>query len=155
MNQLYLKRALELAESKSADGKNGPFGAVIVVDNKVIGEGWNKVVENNDPTAHAEIIAIRNACKTINSFSLKNGVIYSSCEPCPMCLAAIYWARLDKIVFAATKEDAKQAGFDDSFIYDEIGKMWTKRKIKMIHLLASEGKAVFDKWNINPDKIPY
>jgi len=152
---IFLHRAIELAKIHSADGQNGPFGAVIVRANSIIAEGWNQVVDNNDPTAHAEVVAIRNACQRLRSFRLDGCTIYSSCEPCPMCLSAIYWSRIDSVVFAASQKDAAKAGFDDAFLYDEMGRSWAKRKINSFRGLEKEGIAVFELWEKNPDKIAY
>ena len=127
---IFMMRAIELS-IESAKTKGGPFGSVIVKNNKIIAEGYNKVTMNNDPTAHGEIVAIRDACQKLNTFNLSGCDLYSSCEPCPMCLSAIYWARIDKIYYANTREDAKNIDFDDSFIYLEVAKKIDKRKIKM------------------------
>lgn len=155
MENKFMKRAIELARSNITNLKGGPFGAVIVKDYKIIGEGCNEVVSNNDPTAHAEIVAIRNACKNLNSFQLDDCEIYTSCEPCPMCLGAIYWARPKKIYFAATREDAEQANFDDSFIYKEVSLPIGQRKIPMAQLMTVESKAVFTEWNTLNLRIDY
>ena len=155
MNKQFLHRAIQLAVEKSADGHHGPFGAVVAKDDKIIAEGWNQVVVSNDPTAHAEVMAIRNACRKLGTYDLSGCIIYASCEPCPMCLSAIYWARMDMVVFAASQVDASQAGFDDSFLYEEMGKSWEARKIKSIQELEKDGKIVFGKWNNNPQKVAY
>jgi len=139
----------------SADGRHGPFGAVICKNEQIIAEGWNKVVSASDPTAHAEITAIRRACKQLNSIDLSGCTIYCSCEPCPMCLAAIYWAKLDKIVFAATHKDAAAAGFNDSYYYEEIGKSWEQRTLLWKQELRDEGRRVFEAWCLNPNKVEY
>jgi tRNA(Arg) A34 adenosine deaminase TadA len=152
---VFLKRALELAAEKSQSGQNGPFGAVIVKDRKIISEGWNQVVEIQDPTAHAEIVAIRNAGKKLGSYILKGCTIYSSCEPCPMCLAAIYWARIEEVVFAACVDDAALAGFDDRFIYQEIKKDWSERQIRWEINHRDQGDIILKRWMENPDKIIY
>ncbi len=133
----------------------GPFGAVIVKDGKIIAEGANKVTINNDPTAHAEVIAIRNAATYLNDFNLSGCEIYTSCEPCPMCLSAIYWARLDKIWYANTKTDAKDIGFDDSFIYDEVQLPMEKRAIPIKQLLRNEALEAFKQWEEKDDKTEY
>ena len=133
----------------------GPFGAVIVKDGKIIAEGANKVTINNDPTAHAEVMAIRNAAKNLNDFNLSGCEIYTSCEPCPMCLSAIYWARIDKIWYANTKTDAKNIGFDDSFIYDEVKLPLEERAIPIIQLLREEGLQAFKQWEQKEDKTEY
>ena len=130
--QKFLERAIELSGQGMQDQKGGPFGCVIVKDGKIIGEGCNQVTATNDPTAHAEIVAIRNACKNLNTFQLNDCEIYTSCEPCPMCLGAIYWARPRSVIYANTKNDAAAIGFDDQFIYDEIEKQGEQRKIRFI-----------------------
>ncbi len=155
MEDKFMKRAIELARSNIKNQKGGPFGAVIVKDGEIIGEGCNEVVLNNDPTAHAEIIAIRNACKELNSYQLDGCEIYTSCEPCPMCLGAIYWARLEKIYYAATRKDAESANFDDSFIYKEVSLPLSQRKIPSVQLMNKESSAVFKDWNKLNIQIEY
>ena len=137
------------------EGAGGPFGAIIVKDGKVIAEGWNRVTSANDPTAHAEVTAIRDACETLGTFSLAGCEIYTSCEPCPMCLAAIYWARLDRIYFANTREDAAAIGFDDALIYGEVSKPIDERIIPTTRLILPEAAAVFAEWQAKPDKVAY
>ncbi|OFZ30447.1 MAG: tRNA-specific adenosine deaminase [Bdellovibrionales bacterium RIFCSPHIGHO2_01_FULL_40_29] len=154
MDSAHMKRAIELSK-KNIETGGGPFGAVIVKDGKIIGEGWNKVTTNNDPTAHAEVEAIREACKSIKNFDLTGAEIYTSCEPCPMCLAAIYWARLSKVYFANTKSDAANIQFDDDFIYTEIPKPISDRKISMVQMMHSEALEVFKAWSSSDKKIPY
>lgn len=154
MQKKFMKKAIELARSNIKNLKGGPFGAVIVKDGKIVGEGCNQVISNNDPTAHAEIMAIREACKNLESHQLDGCEIYTSCEPCPMCLGAIYWARPEKIYFAATRTDAEYADFDDSFIYKEVSLPANLRKIPSIQLMKDESRAVFEDWkalNINID----
>ena len=151
----FMLRAIELSEIGMQDGKGGPFGCVIVKNNEIVGEGFNQVTSSNDPTAHAEIVAIRNACKNLNTFQLDDCEIYTSCEPCPMCLGAIYWARPTKIYYANTREDAKNIGFDDSFIYDEIPKAVEDRSIPTIHIPCEEAWEVFKEWQNKSDKISY
>lgn len=151
----FLKQAIELAEEKSANGENGPFGAIIVKNGEIVGKGWNRVVRKQDPTAHAEIVAIRNACQNLSSFELEGCTIYSSCEPCPMCFSAILWARLDKIVYSSTGKEAAEIGFDDTEILDEVRKDWKNRKIVSTHIEMEEAKKVFQNWKNNPDKKPY
>jgi len=146
--------AIELSE-KNVERGGGPFGAVIAKDGKLISRGVNKVTQNNDPTAHAEIDAIRKAARKLKTFDLSGCEIYASCEPCPMCLSAIYWAHLDKIYYANTKTDAKNIGFDDSFIYDEIQLKPTERKIAMQRLLPEEAKIAFEDWEKKIDKVEY
>ncbi len=135
--------------------KRGPFGAVVVKDGKIIAKAANRVTVDNDPTAHAEVVAIRKACKVLKSFQLTGCEIYTSCEPCPMCLAAIYWARPSKIFYANTKSDAAAIGFDDSFIYDEIGKGMTERMIPSEQMMNEDALVAFDKWKKSLDKIEY
>jgi len=154
-HEFFLRRAINLAKQYSKSGKNGPFGAVIVQNKQIIGEGWNQVVSRTDPTAHAEIMAIRQACQNINSHDLKNSVIYSSCEPCPMCLAAIYWAHIPQLIYASDKKAAQKAGFDDDFIYQQIALSITQRQLASQQLLATEGIAVFQTWLDNPQRLPY
>lgn len=151
----FMKRAIELSKDNVVSLNGGPFGAVVVKDNVIVGEGWNKVTANNDPTAHAEVEAIRQACKKLNTFSLEDCEIYTSCEPCPMCLSAIYWARIEKIYFANTKTDAAGIKFDDDFIYQEIPKPLDKRKIPMEAMMRDEALKVFQIWSSKIDKISY
>jgi guanine deaminase len=153
--EIFLKRAIELAKQNIESGNGGPFGAVIVKDGVVVAEGVNSVTTSNDPTAHAEITAIRAACENLNSFQLDGCEIYSSCEPCPMCLGAIYWARPKALYFAASKKDAAHAGFDDSFIYDEINQEYGERKIATFHKPMDEANDVFSYWKSLDDKIEY
>ncbi len=150
----FMAKAIELS-IKSANTIGGPFGSVIVKDQKIIAEGSNKVTFTNDPTAHGEIVAIREACKNLNTFDLSGCEIYTSCEPCPMCLSAIYWSRLDKVYYANTREDAKNIDFDDSFIYTEIPKKIDDRKIKMVQMLREEALKAFEIWDNKVDKIKY
>lgn len=150
----FMKRAIECSCSNVRNG-GGPFGAVIVKDGKIISEGTNQVTVTNDPTAHAEVVAIRNAAQYLDDFNLSGCEIYTSCEPCPMCLSAIYWARIDKIWFANTREDAKNIGFDDSLIYDEVSLPFEKRKIPIFQILRNEGLEAFALWKDKDDKIEY
>jgi tRNA(Arg) A34 adenosine deaminase TadA len=150
-----MRRALEISLEGMNKNDGGPFGAVIVRDVEIIAEGNNEVTSKNDPTHHAEIVAIRNACKRLNTFDLVGCTIYTSCEPCPMCLGAIYWARLDKIFYANTKEDAAKIGFDDAFIYEELELPKNKRKMIMEQLLQEEAIKVFDEWANKEDKVEY
>ena len=150
----FMLRAIELSIS-SANGSGGPFGCVIVKDDKIIAEGSNKVTFSNDPTAHAEIVAIRDACKKLNIFNLSGCDLYSSCEPCPMCLSAIYWSHVDNIFYANTREDAKKINFDDSLIYSEILKKNEDRKIPIKQMLRNEALKAFEIWNKKTDKIEY
>ncbi len=149
-----MKKAIELS-IKSVNNGGGPFGSVIVKGDKIIAEGSNKVTSNNDPTAHGEIVAIREACKKLNNFSLNGCELYSTCEPCPMCLSAIYWARIDKIYYANTREDARKIDFDDSLIYTELHKNIDKRKIPMIQILRNEALKAFELWDKKKDKVKY
>lgn len=152
--QKFMMRAIALSEENIKFG-GGPFGAIVVKNDIVIGEGQNFVVKFNDPTAHAEIVAIRNACNAINSYDLSGSIIYSSCEPCPMCLAAIWWARIDKIYFGNTKKDATKIGFDDEEIYCELTRPISQKKLPMKQVLYSESIKVFKLWESYPDKIMY
>jgi guanine deaminase len=155
LHERFIKKAIELARLGAEEGHGGPFGALVVKDGTIIGEGYNCVTSSNDPTAHAEIEAIRQACKKLGSYQLTDCVIYASCEPCPMCLGAIYWARPEKVFFASTRQDAANAGFDDAFIYDEIQLNASKRRIPMIFTPSGSMIDVFEKWKANPDKIAY
>ena len=147
-------RAIELSiESVNVGG--GPFGCVIVKDDKVVAEGSNEVTLINDPTAHGEIVAIRHACKNLNNFNLSGCELYSTCEPCPMCLSAIYWARIDKIYYANTREDAQKIDFDDSLIYSEFNKNISERKILMIQMMRNEALKAFELWDKKTDKVKY
>ena len=150
----FMLRAIELSIS-SANGTGGPFGCVIVKDDKILAEGSNKVTFSNDPTAHAEIVAIREACKKLNTFNLSGCDLYASCEPCPMCLSAIYWSHVDNIFYANTREDAKKINFDDSLIYSEISKKNEDRKIPIKQMLRDEALKAFEIWNKKTDKIEY
>jgi tRNA(Arg) A34 adenosine deaminase TadA len=151
----FMQRAIELSKEGMDRGDGGPFGCVIVKNGEIIGEGNNQVTSTNDPTAHAEVVAIRNACNYLQSFQLEGCEIYTSCEPCPMCLGAIYWARPDKIYFANTREDAKNINFDDSFIYDEISVEMHQRKIPMIPLGRNTAIKIFEEWYQKTDKEVY
>ena len=150
----FMLRAIELS-IKSARGTGGPFGCVVVKDNIIIAEGSNKVTFSNDPTAHAEIVAIRDACKKLNMFNLSGCDIYASCEPCPMCLSAIYWSHIDNIYYANTRDDAKKINFDDSMIYSEFSKKIEDRKIPIKQMLREEALKAFDIWDKKTDKIEY
>lgn len=153
--QQFLERAIELSREGMRSGKGGPFGCVIVKDGKIIGEGCNQVATVNDPTAHAEVVAIRNACKILNSFQLTGCDVYASCEPCPMCLGAIYWARPQRVIYANTKKDAAAINFDDQFIYDEIEKQDEKRAIVFIHQPHKKAIEVFEEWKQMENKVEY
>ena len=149
-----MKRAIELS-IESVNKGGGPFGCVIVKDEKIVSEGSNKVTSSKDPTAHGEIVAIREACKKINNFSLSGFELYSSCEPCPMCLSAIYWARIDKVYFANTRQDAQKIDFDDSLIYSELKKNISERKIPMIQMMRDDAFKAFELWDKKIDKVKY
>lgn len=151
----YMRRAIALSREKMRDGEGGPFAAVVVADGRIVGEGWNQVTGHNDPTAHAEIVAIREACRTLDRFSLEGCAIYTSCEPCPMCLAAIYWARIDRVYYANTAEDAARIGFDDARLYAEVALPAGKRSLPEERMLADEALAVFAEWAADPDRVPY
>jgi guanine deaminase len=151
----FMQLAIQLSEQNVDQGKGGPFGAVVVKDGKVIAKSANKVTSSNDPTAHAEVSAIRAACKKLKTFDLSGCVIYTSCEPCPMCLGAIYWARLDKIYYANTKVDAAAIGFDDQFIYEELDLEMKERKLPIVQLMREEAQIAFKKWEQSPLKIEY
>ncbi len=150
-----LRRAIELARSRSAGGANGPFGAIVARGAEVVGEGWNRVVELGDPTAHAEILAIREAASRLGTHVLSDCVLYSSCEPCPMCLAAAYWARIPRVVFSASKEDAAAAGFDDEVVHEEMRRGWSERRIVGVQLIRAEGRAVLEAWRANARRVGY
>jgi len=154
MKSEFMKRAIELSIENVNKG-GGPFGCVVVKDNKIVSEGSNKVTSTNDPTAHGEVVAIREACKKINNFSLNGHELYSTCEPCPMCLSAIYWARIDKIYYANTRKDAQKIDFDDSLIYSEFQKDIDKRKIPMIQMMRNEALKAFELWDKKTDKVKY
>jgi len=151
----FMRRAIALARAGMDAGQGGPFGCVVVKDGAIIGEGNNQVTSTNDPTAHAEIVAIRSACKSLNTFQLEGCSIYTSCEPCPMCLGAIYWARPAHVFFACTREDAASVGFDDEMIYNELAVPNDQRQRVMVSLLRDEGIALFTAWSEKADKIAY
>ena len=149
-----MQRAIELS-IESINSGGGPFGSVIVKDEKIISEGMNRVTVDNDPTSHGEIVAIRNACKKLNTFNLSNCSLYSSCEPCPMCMSAIYWSRIGKVYYANTRDDAKKINFDDSLIYSEIPKKNEDKKIPIKQMMRNEALKAFDLWDKKTDKIEY
>lgn len=151
----FMMEAIALSKSGSQNGEGGPFGCVIVKDDKIVGRGNNKVTSTNDPTAHAEVIAIRDACKNLSTYQLDGCEIYTSCEPCPMCLGAIYWARPKVIYYANNREDAAAIGFDDSMIYQECSKSVNERKIPMHSVARTEAIKVFEEWQANGDKTLY
>lgn len=155
MHNKFMQMAIDLAENNVTQGQGGPFGAVIVKDGMVIARSANRVVPTNDPTAHAEVSAIRLACKELESFSLDGCVIYTSCEPCPMCLGAIYWARIDQIYYANTKADAAAIGFDDKFIYDELDLPMDQRKLPIVQLMRDEALQAFKLWETSEKRTEY
>ena len=150
-----MKEAIALSRNGSSTNQGGPFGCVIVKDGKIVGRGSNSVTSTNDPTAHAEVVAIRDACRNLSSFQLSGCQVYTSCEPCPMCLGALYWARPEAIFFAGTREDAAFGGFDDDFIYKELDRPVEARTIPLNNLLAAEGRELFVEWLNKSDKIDY
>lgn len=154
-DEAFMRHAIALSRRGMEGGAGGPFGAVVALDGAVVGEGWNQVTSTNDPTAHAEVVAIRRACAALGRFDLRGGVLYTSCEPCPMCLAAAYWARLDAVVFGNARDDAAAIGFDDQFLYAEVAKPLPARSLPIRRLLAAEALEVFEAWAAKPDKVPY
>ena len=154
-NDSFMRQAISLANKGMHSNEGGPFGAIIVKNGKVVGVGNNRVTSTNDPTAHAEVVAIRDACKNLGTFQLDGCILYTSCEPCPMCLGAIYWARPSEVFFGCTKEDAAKIGFDDKLIYSELKVDREHRKIKMTQILQAEAQKVFDEWDQKHDKIKY
>ena len=150
-----MNEAIALSQNGVRNNEGGPFGCIVVKDDKIVGRGNNKVTSSNDPTAHAEVVAIRDACKNLNTFQLDGCEIYTSCEPCPMCLGAIYWARLDRVFYGGTRDDAAQAGFDDAFIYDQLCNAPDARKMPMLPLMRSEAIEAFREWDRSGLKIPY
>ncbi|MGX5688108.1 nucleoside deaminase [Arcticibacter tournemirensis] len=154
-HEKYMSLAIALSESNIQEGSGGPFGAVIVKDGEIIAQSANTVLSTNDPTGHAEVSAIRLAAKALNSFDLSGCVIYTSCEPCPMCLGAIYWARISKIYYGNTRTDAEEIGFDDKFIYNELSLPAEKRQLPSEQILHSESLSVFRKWQLSEDKKHY
>ncbi len=151
----FMKRAISISREMMHELKGGPFGAVVVKDGEIVAEGHNQVTTANDPTAHAEVVAIREACRALGTFNLEGCEIYASCEPCPMCLSAIYWARLERIYFANTRQDAAAIGFDDDHIYGEVARAIDERDLPAVHLLGEEARAVFQEWEAMPDKVRY
>ena len=154
-SEAFLREAIRLSLEKMEAGEGGPFGAVVVKEDQIVGRGWNRVTSANDPTAHAEVEAIRQACAALDTFSLAGCELYASCEPCPMCLSAIYWARLDALYFAATHNDAAEAGFDDALLYKEVSKPWKNRNLPAEQHLHAEAQKVFKVWNNKPDRTAY
>ncbi|MFA6467706.1 MAG: nucleoside deaminase [Bacteroidota bacterium] len=155
MNAEFMWEAIRLSVNNIREGNGGPFACVVVKDGKIVARGTNTVTSSNDPTAHAEIVAIRNACKELNTFQLTGCEIYTSCEPCPMCLGAIYWARPDRIYYANTRSDAAHIGFDDEFLYSELPKKVSERKIPAVQLMRQEALAAFREWEQKNDKVQY
>lgn len=151
----FLREAIRLSIEKMQAGEGGPFGALVVRGGRVVGRGWNQVTSTNDPTAHAEIVAIRAACGALGTFQLSGCTLYASCEPCPMCLAAIYWARIERIVFAAGRQDAADAGFDDSLLYDEVTRSPADRSLPAEQCLREEALAAFLAWRLKGDRVEY
>jgi len=150
-----MARAIQLSLENVLSGQGGPFGAVIVKGAVIVAEGVNRVTATNDPTAHAEVVAIREACAKLGVFELQECEIYTSCEPCPMCLGAIYWARLARIYFGSVAADASKIGFDDSFIYQELGRPYAQRSIPMVQLMREQALAAFRAWQDKSNKVPY
>ncbi|MBK8466486.1 MAG: nucleoside deaminase [Chloracidobacterium sp.] len=155
LDRKFMARAIELARNGVETNAGGPFGCVVVKNDKVVGEGSNRVTSTNDPTAHAEIVAIRNACSRLDSFQLDGCTIYTSCEPCPMCLGAIYWARPERVFYACTRNDAADVGFDDDFIYKELEKNNGDRELELTNFMRDEALEVFGQWAAKPDKTEY
>jgi guanine deaminase len=155
MNVRFMREAIRLSRQKMRANQGGPFGAIIVRSGKIVGRGWNRVTATNDPTAHAEMTAIRDACKKLKRFHLDDCELYTSCEPCPMCLGAIYWARLKTVFYANTRKDAAGIKFDDNLIYDEVRLPIQRRKIPMRPLLRKEALKVFEEWKRKADKVRY
>ena len=154
-HEQLMRRAIALSMEKMQSGSGGPFGAVIARNGEIIAEGWNEVTSTCDPTAHAEVVAIRRACQAVGTFALHDCEIFTSCEPCPMCLGAIYWARLGRIWFGNDRRDAAAIGFDDEFLYGEIPRPLDQRSVPTEQLLAGEARVVFDAWMHKPDKVTY
>ena len=155
MREKLMKEAVSIAKLSANSGAGGPFGALIVKDGEIIASASNSVTPDNDPTAHAEVNAIRSACRKLSTFDLSGCTLYTSCEPCPMCLSAAYWANVDKIYYAADREDASKAGFSDAFIYDEFLKPVSQRAIPIEQILEKEGAEPFEEWMRNDNKVPY
>ncbi len=155
MDNPFMARAIQLSLDNVLSGQGGPFGAVIVKDDSIVAEGVNRVTASNDPTAHAEVVAIRSACAKLGTFVLKGCEIYTSCEPCPMCLGAIYWAQITRIYFGNVAAEASKIGFDDSFIYEEFARPLPLRSIPIIQMMHEQAIAAFRAWQEKPNKIPY
>src|SRR5258708_32400497 len=155
MRKEFMREAISLSLQTMRRRKGGPFGAVVVRGGQIIGRGWNQVTSRNDPTAHAEVVAIRAACRRLKTFQLEDCELYVSCEPCPMCLAAIYWARIKKVYYANTRKNAAKIGFDDDFIYAEVCRPASQRRLKMRQILRAEALAAVNEWTKKPDKVWY
>ena len=155
LDALFMARTIALSREHMSAGQCGPFGAVVVVDGKVVAEGWNQVTSTNDPTAHAEVVAIRRACTALNRFDLRGATLYTSCEPCPMCLCSALWARVDRIVYANTRDDAAAIGFDDAHFYAEMVRAPAVTMARMDHAHSDEAWEVFREWAAKPDKVEY
>jgi tRNA(Arg) A34 adenosine deaminase TadA len=154
-DRVFMREAVELSRRKMQEGCGGPFGALVVSDGRVVGRGWNAVTSTNDPTAHAEIVAIREACRELGVFHLDGAVLYASCEPCPMCLAAAYWARVARICYGGTRQDAAEAGFADAHIYREMSLDPGERRIPMVSVMRDEALDAFRAWTQKDDRIAY
>src|SRR5688572_13222568 len=150
-----MREAIRLSRAKMQGNQGGPFGAVVVRNGKIVGRGWNKVTSTNDPTAHAEVSAIRDACQRMKTFKLDDCELYTSCEPCPMCLAAIYWARLKKVYYGNTRKDAANIGFDDEFLYEQIALPIARRSLALEQCCNEEARNAFEEWKVKTDKVPY
>jgi len=155
MDSRFMTRAIQLAVDNVRSGQGGPFGAVVVIEDTIVGEGVNRVTSTNDPTAHAEVVAIREACGKLRTFELKGCELYPACEPCPMCLGAIYWAHISRVYFGALAKDASEAGFDDSAIYQQFAMEHSRRSIPMVQMMRQEALAAFRTWADQPNKIRY
>ncbi|MFL6375231.1 MAG: nucleoside deaminase [Pyrinomonadaceae bacterium] len=155
IHEQMMRRAIELARKGMESNDGGPFGCVVARRDEIVGEGNNRVTSTNDPTAHAEVVAIRDACSRLQSFELTGCTVYTSCEPCPMCLGAILWARPDAVYFAGTREDAAEAGFDDEHFYNELYRDNDSRELPLQSLLRNDARAVFSEWIAKPDKVEY
>jgi len=151
----FMRRAIALSRQGLAGGHGGPFGAVVVREGRIVGEGFNQVTSTNDPTAHAEVVAIRAACTALGTFDLSGSEIYASCEPCPMCLSAVYWARIGRIYYGNGRADAARIGFDDAEIYGEVARPIEARTLPLVRLLPGEARAAFDEWERKQDKVRY
>jgi len=154
-HDVFMRRAIALARENAAAARGGPFGAVVVQDGRIVGEGANRVTATLDPTAHAEVVAVRAACAALGRFDLRGCDVYASCEPCPMCLSAAYWARVDRLYYAADRADAARAGFDDDVLYREVSLAPDARRLPMIRLLRDEALEPFVAWARTPDRVPY